>query len=193
MGGGWPYRNTAAAPTPLPHHQLSSSSMGSMGSMDSSSTAAAPGAAPPVDPAAAAAAVADVGAHPPLFQHVEPDSLIYSLGRSVSIGGPAAGGGSGGGNGQQPQQQAQHGHHDFVEYSLPGQMSGELGLFTRELRRYTIMALAPQTVIWRIDVGTLNVMLSQDPQAFICLQKVALSYASHRLHCLVFHGHLHSV
>lgn len=133
--------------------------------------------------AAAATATWGVSSHHPLFQHAEPDSLSYSMGRSVSLGGgggpvPSSAGGSQDGG--------------FVEYSKPGQMSGELGLFTREMRRYTMVALA-ESVIWRIDAATLDAMATQDPQAFIVLQKVALSYASHRLHCLVFHGQLHSV
>jgi hypothetical protein len=182
----WPYRNTpAAAPSPLPHHHHNATASSSSSSSSSSTTtaAAAAAASASIDPAVAAAA-AEVSAHHPLFQHVEPDSLSYSLGRSVSIGGRAGAGGGGDG-----------GHHEreWIEYSLPGQMSGELGLFTKELRRYTCVALAPQTVIWRIDVSTLNAMVTQDPQAYIVLQKLALFYASHRLHCLVFHGQLHSV
>lgn len=179
---GWPYRNTpsAAAPTtvttttttPLPSHRP---------------PAPPPPPAPPsaAEAAAVAAAAKEASAHHPLFSQVEPDSLSYSMGRSLSSGGGGgAGGGARGPSGSQG---------DFVEYSLPGQMSGELGLFTRELRRYTMVALAPESVIWRIDVSTLNAMLTEDPAAYIVLQKVALSYASHRLHCLVFHGQLHSV
>ena len=168
MRAGWPYKHTpsAVAPstTPLPSHHP---------------PAPPPPPAPPsADEAAAAAAVAkEANAHLPLFSHVEPDSLTYAMGHSLSSSGRATAAGQGA----------------FVEYSLPGQMSGELGLFTRELRRYTMVALAPESVIWRIDVATLNAMLTEDPAAYIVLQKVALSYASHRLHCLVFHGQLHSV
>lgn len=170
---GWPYKHTPSADapiaTPLPSHHP-------------------PAPPPPPAPlsadeaAAAAAAAKEANAHLPLFSHVEPDSLTYAMGRSLS----SSGGGGGG-------RATAAGHGDFLEYSCPGQMSGELGLFTRELRRYTMVALAPESVIWRIDVATLNAMLTEDPAAYIVLQKVALSYASHRLHCLVFHGQLHSV
>ena len=81
---------------------------------------------------------------------------------------------------------------EFIEYSVPGQMSGELGLFTKELRKYTMVAVV-ETVVWRIDAARLARMREMDPQAFIVVQRIALSYASHRLHCLVLQGGLHSV
>lgn len=124
-----------------------------------------------------------MSSHYPLFHPPEQELSYSSRARSLSIGG-------GGGGGPNPSPAG--GNQEFVEYTLPGQMSGELGLFTRELRRYTTVALA-ETVVWRIDAPTLDAMVTQDPHAFIVLQKVALSYASHRLHCLVFHGQLHSV
>lgn len=81
---------------------------------------------------------------------------------------------------------------EFREYSLPGQMSGELGLFTRGLRKYTMVAVV-ETVVWRLEVGRLRRMREEDPQAFICVQGIVLSYASHRLNCLMLQGQLHSV
>lgn len=80
----------------------------------------------------------------------------------------------------------------FLEVSRPGQMSGELGLFTRELRKYTLVAVEP-CVLWTIDTGALNAMQTQDPQCYIVLLRLALRYASHRLHSLMLVGQLHSV
>jgi len=81
---------------------------------------------------------------------------------------------------------------EIREYSLPGQMSGELGLFTRGLRKYTMVAVV-ETVVWRLEVGRLRRMREEDPQAFIVVQGIVLSYASHRLNCLMLQGQLHSV
>ena len=81
---------------------------------------------------------------------------------------------------------------EFREYSLPGQMSGELGLFTKGLRKYKMVAVV-ETVVWRLEVGRLRRMRVEDPQAFICVQGIVLSYASHRLNCLMLQGQLHSV
>jgi CRP-like cAMP-binding protein len=80
----------------------------------------------------------------------------------------------------------------FREYSLPGQMCGELGLFTRGLRKYTMVAIT-EAVIWRLDAGRLKKMRVEDPQAYIVMQGIVLSYASHRLNCLMLQGQLHSV
>lgn len=84
------------------------------------------------------------------------------------------------------------GADEFREYSLPGQMSGELGLFTKGLRKYRMVAVV-ETVVWRLEVGRLRRMRVEDPQAYICLQGIVLSYASHRLNCLMLQGQLHSV
>jgi CRP-like cAMP-binding protein len=82
--------------------------------------------------------------------------------------------------------------HRFLEVSRPGQMSGELGLFTKELRKYTLVAVEP-CVIWTVDTGALNAMMTKDPQCYIVLLRLALRYASHRLHSLMLVGQLHSV
>lgn len=86
-----------------------------------------------------------------------------------------------------------HSHHpQLLEVSRPGQMSGELGLFTRELRKYTLVAVE-DSVVWRVDSTALKAMLRDDPLAYTVLQRLALKYASHRLHSLMLMGQLHSV
>lgn len=81
---------------------------------------------------------------------------------------------------------------EYVEYAPPGQMSGEMGLFNKEPKKYTLVAVQ-DSVIWRIDTAALERMMQEDTYLYIVLQRVALRYASHRLHHLMLLGQIHSV
>jgi len=81
---------------------------------------------------------------------------------------------------------------EYVEYSRPGEFSGELSLFSQESRMYSCVAVQ-ESVVWRIENSSLKRMLQEDPYLYVVLQRIALRYASHRLHCLVLVGGVHSM
>jgi hypothetical protein len=85
----------------------------------------------------------------------------------------------------------QHDYSDLVEMTVPGQQSGELGFFTGDPRKFTLVAVRP-SVVWVLTADAFERMRQEDPHMCWVLQGVALRYASHRLRMMATGG-VHSV
>jgi len=80
----------------------------------------------------------------------------------------------------------------FVETSERGQFTGELNLFTGDLRKNTIMA-TERSSLWTITRQSLEQMQASDMKLAFLLQGIALRYASQRMFLSMLDGRLHTV
>lgn len=80
----------------------------------------------------------------------------------------------------------------FVETSERGQFTGELNLFTGDLRKNTIIA-TERSSLWTITRKRLEQMQSSDMKLAFLLQGIALRYASQRMYLSMLDGRVHTV
>jgi hypothetical protein len=82
--------------------------------------------------------------------------------------------------------------NQFVEKSERGQFTGELNLFTGDLRKNTVIA-TERSSMWTVTRESLETMQREDMKLACLLQGIVLRYASHRMYLSMLDGHVHTV